>query len=1013
MQPYPLRAFENGCPPHPQYAFHVNQHDSLAPARAMPDVGVSRGISSSQTSTYHDSFNAQSQGVYLEDSASMTLGFHAQSWSHENGPSTNSRPTIPHGFNNNLYHPPQSHRLYTPTNHVGVHSSTNHTKSHNHFLNTLPNASWPVPEQEVEFSLPQEIFPTRQSELRRLEESYDNPGSRLVQDSRMIIPTPTIQPQLAPLMPFTQSLTEPSCPRHGPHDYLTEHERLNSPHSDSSSAQDRMGGRQESNHINHFRSVAVGACSPATQLRDSRAQKRKWDRGDRGGPGNSKRLHHNERELSIHSSINDENPQGLLPSPLAFSKEISSTPRLSVQSGARSEFTNGFFSHSRNNVLKKPVMVDNSQHYHTLGDQPDGTLLWLSDYVMQDAEFDSSARDPPPRCHPNTRASIIERTITWIKDPRREKKLRWVRGTAGAGKSAIVQTVFETIPEELRGGSVFFSRPNGRNDPTEVFPSVAYQLGVRDMAYRAYLKELMLKDPQSLKKSMKEQFRILFEEPFANRKLRNGQDALLIALDGLDECGGDPTRNDADQSRFRGRSSETAQREIVELISSFILQHPSVPLIWIIASRPEKHLQVTFTSEKVESTFTEEEIPVDSEEACKDVERYLNSEFTRIQKDHDDLITTTPWPSSKDFSLLTAKASGLFIFAEVMIRFIDHSNPIQQLKYALSAISKVSASKIKENPLAVLDSMYTEIVSRVPPDLMESTKKIIGSIVLLDREKVFKTLGTLPLICNILDISQDVALTALRHLHSVLLFPISKRIESTRPRFYHASFRDFLEDESRSHEFTLKLFMTCDGLFDGLMHFSGKRSPDDDLLPWPVKGGFQRLIEMARINPFNFVNTFSFPFLFFRLPVSETKILSLMLHGDFATHIWRVGLSEAIKANEKELELYEGHGIICHKPIDSLGITSNAIGKCESQIRYGPNFIFSLNQLTVSQISSSNNKYEPQLRSRLYSWIEADPKRLVRVWGREKFKRAVMIDLKPAPGELDLGNDQVVAFVGF
>lgn len=54
----------------------------------------------------------------LKDSASMTLGFHAQSWSHENGPSTNSRPTIPHGFNNNLYHPPQSHRLYTPTNHV-------------------------------------------------------------------------------------------------------------------------------------------------------------------------------------------------------------------------------------------------------------------------------------------------------------------------------------------------------------------------------------------------------------------------------------------------------------------------------------------------------------------------------------------------------------------------------------------------------------------------------------------------------------------------------------------------------------------------------------------------------------------------------------------------------------------------------------------------------------------------------------------------------------------------------
>ncbi|XP_006458722.1 hypothetical protein AGABI2DRAFT_200559, partial [Agaricus bisporus var. bisporus H97] len=443
-------------------------------------------------------------------------------------------------------------------------------------------------------------------------------------------------------------------------------------------------------------------------------------------------------------------------------------------------------------------MIDNSHHTTcTHGERPDGTLCWLENYIMQGAEFDSSDRVPPPRCHPGTRASIIERTIDWIKDPQREKNMRWIRGAAGVGKSAIVQTVFESLPENLRGGSVFFSRPNGRDNPNEVFPSIAYQLAVRDLSYRSYLAELTLRDHRSLNKSIEDQFHILFMEPFAHQKLQDGQDTLVIAIDGLDECGGDPTYDDSGSARFHGRSPESAQRTIVELISSFVQQYPSVPFVWIIASRPERHLKATFYNQRIAPSFLEEDIPVDSTEACKDVERYLNSEFTRIREDHDDLITITPWPSSKDFSLITSKASGLFIFAEVVIRFIDHSNPIQQLKYAFAAISKVSTSKIKENPLAVLDSMYTEIVSRVPPDLMESVKKIIGSIVLLDREKVFKTSGTLPLICNILGISQDVALTALRHLHSVLLFPISKRIESTRPRFYHASFRDFLEDESR------------------------------------------------------------------------------------------------------------------------------------------------------------------------------------------------------------------------
>jgi hypothetical protein len=39
-----------------------------------------------------------------------------------------------------------------------------------------------------------------------------------------------------------------------------------------------------------------------------------------------------------------------------------------------------------------------------------------------------------------------------------------------------------------------------------------------------------------------------------------------------------------------------------------------------------------------------------------------------IAKDHDDIISTTPRPSSKEFSLITAKVSGLFIFAQVLIR---------------------------------------------------------------------------------------------------------------------------------------------------------------------------------------------------------------------------------------------------------------------------------------------------------------------------------------------------------
>ncbi|XP_006458721.1 hypothetical protein AGABI2DRAFT_190929 [Agaricus bisporus var. bisporus H97] len=57
------------------------------------------------------------------------------------------------------------------------------------------------------------------------------------------------------------------------------------------------------------------------------------------------------------------------------------------------------------------------------------------------------------------------------------------------------------------------------------------------------------------------------------------------------------------------------------------------------------------------------------------------------------------------------------------------------------------------------------------------------------------------------------------------------------------------------------------------------------------------------------------------------------------------------------------------------------------------------------------NKFKQQLRRRLYHWVEANPKRLVRVWGREKFKRTVLIRLEHEFGVPQF--DQVVAFIGF
>ena len=83
----------------------------------------------------------------------------------------------------------------------------------------------------------------------------------------------------------------------------------------------------------------------------------------------------------------------------------------------------------------------------------------LEPYTCLDATKDSSARHPPPRCHPETRLKIRERLTQWLLNENDKWKMLWVRGSAGTGKSAVAQSFGDSCGEAKRhGASYFFSR---------------------------------------------------------------------------------------------------------------------------------------------------------------------------------------------------------------------------------------------------------------------------------------------------------------------------------------------------------------------------------------------------------------------------------------------------------------------------------------------------------------------------------------------------------------------------
>ncbi|XP_006459638.1 hypothetical protein AGABI2DRAFT_116600 [Agaricus bisporus var. bisporus H97] len=460
----------------------------------------------------------------------------------------------------------------------------------------------------------------------------------------------------------------------------------------------------------------------------------------------------------------------------------------------------GFFNNAQHSTVNNSAMtaVHGNQYFlSTEGDRNIATHIMklLSDHIILGAAHDDSIRVPPPRCHPGTRVSLIARITAWFNSEQLQELLLWITGPAGVGKSAIVQTFAEYLVEsQLLGASVFCSRPNKRNNPYRIFNTIAYQLAIRITAYREFLIERLSLDPQLLNRDMTTQFNAYIVEPFVEKKIGVGGKRWGILLDGLDELDG-----------------EDAQCEIIQLISTFTLEHRDAPLVWIIASRPESHISNTFDDDEVRRSCWSEYIPIDSTEACEDVDRFLRSSFKMIQKKYRHSVSRN-WPSrDTDFTKLTAAASGLFIYAQVVMEFIrdpHHANPVSRLEVLLRVIDRSNVVPTNENPFVQLDALYSEILSSIPSTLWPTTKRLFGVAIYEGQiklgpydNKLRSNILSLRGMSILLDVPRNSVYASLDKSRSTLKIPDWKVAHKQPLTFLHASFSDYLKDSSRSGDF--------------------------------------------------------------------------------------------------------------------------------------------------------------------------------------------------------------------
>ncbi|KAJ6505665.1 hypothetical protein C8R47DRAFT_967594, partial [Mycena vitilis] len=286
--------------------------------------------------------------------------------------------------------------------------------------------------------------------------------------------------------------------------------------------------------------------------------------------------------------------------------------------------------------------------------------------ICGDAFYNSEQRFPPPQCHSGTRKAVRRKISSWAKA--QTPRIMWLYGPAGCGKSAVAQTMAEDwVEAEELGASFFFARTRvGGSSGKTLFPTIAYQLALHIPQLRTYISKAVEGDPAICDKSLEEQARVLIRMPAASLPADNRKPYLVI-VDGLDECDGKAAQNRIIKAIFHMSATNT------------------LPLQFLICSRPEPHLREVFHSmDDREFSYL---VLDNSFDPSSDIRRYLRDRFADIQRRRfpNESGTYPPWPSKDDLKTLVHKASGQFIYAATVIKFIDdeYSHPAEQLRCVL------------------------------------------------------------------------------------------------------------------------------------------------------------------------------------------------------------------------------------------------------------------------------------------------------------------------------------------
>jgi len=296
-------------------------------------------------------------------------------------------------------------------------------------------------------------------------------------------------------------------------------------------------------------------------------------------------------------------------------------------------------------------------------------------------------------CLEGTREELLKEIVDWINDFEKDtRRIFWLHGLAGTGKSSIAHTVAYRFQQLERLGSCFcFDRSRMAEQRHEkVFSTIAQDLANRDASLRKQL-TTVVRGSAALKNTtdILQQWEELIMKP-AKALAQAIMGPIVIIVDALDESGDAASR----RVLLRILGNAMAESRITDLPAN---------LRFLITSRPLPDIHKALGDKTHIRRKAMDSIPAESTK--HDILRYISDELAEVDFER---------PNQEVFTSLAGSSSQIFEWARLACVYIRGENG---LDIGLGPHKRFSAiiDHSKMHHVALLDGMYKFTLNTIFP----------------------------------------------------------------------------------------------------------------------------------------------------------------------------------------------------------------------------------------------------------------------------------------------------------